>query len=163
MVNSLSLCLSVFYVQKFQADVFKFQAKLCLKKAVLISVYEEKPTKIKDHRHKHHHHHHHHYVYHSIQQDKGGDQPTGKGYNRRAELLLYSQRLRQSVRPAESSHLLDTKPVSSNIQQPAVKVSNDNSILYIYIIRRKFQSTIEISLYSCSSFSLVLINLVFRW
>ncbi|OAY60134.1 hypothetical protein MANES_01G088600v8 [Manihot esculenta] len=94
-------------------------AKLCLKKAVLISVYEEKPTKTKDHRHKHHHHHH--YVYHSIQQDKGGDQPTGKGYNRRAELLLYSQRLRLSVRPAESSHLLDPKPVSSNIQQPAVK------------------------------------------
>ncbi|KAJ9173311.1 hypothetical protein P3X46_016462 [Hevea brasiliensis] len=100
-------------------------AKLCLKKAVLVSVYEEKPTKrrVSSTNHRHHHYHpHHRYVHHSIQQERDDDSPTGKGYNRRAELLLYSQRLRHSVRPAESSHLLDPKSTSStsNILQSAV-------------------------------------------
>ncbi|XP_012070143.2 lysine-specific demethylase 7B-like [Jatropha curcas] len=96
-------------------------AKLWQKKAVLVSVYEEKPTKRKlpsnNHHHHHHHHRHYYYVHHSIKQDNKHGETAVKGYNRRAELLLYSQHLRQSVRSAESPQL-NSKPISSNIQQP---------------------------------------------
>ncbi|KAJ0047916.1 hypothetical protein Pint_15758 [Pistacia integerrima] len=97
-------------------------AKFCREKAVLITVYVEKPRRrrVLSNQHHHHHHHHHHYLL----------RGSGKGYNRRAELLRYSQSLRESVRPAASSSssssttLLLPKPTSPKNQQPTTKVSN---------------------------------------
>ncbi|KAJ6714920.1 hypothetical protein OIU85_026427 [Salix viminalis] len=96
------------------------QAKLCRGEAVIVSVYAERPGKRRvsssssnSHRHRRHHHHHH--VHHVIKQEvnlnKNGD--SGKGYSRRAELLHYSQRLRESALSATSAPLVP-KPVSSN-------------------------------------------------
>ncbi|CAK7356264.1 unnamed protein product [Dovyalis caffra] len=105
-------------------------AKLRKEKAVLVHVYVERPRKRRSSSssssNSHHHHHHHHYVHHIIKQEltphKNGD--SGKGYSRRAELLHYSQRLRESARSATSSPLVP-KPVSSNDNhhhQPAANV-----------------------------------------
>ncbi|EEF37972.1 uncharacterized protein LOC8283230 isoform X1 [Ricinus communis] len=113
----------------------KEMAKLCKKKVVVISVYVEKPTKrkvtSKSHRHHHHHHHCHYYNHQNIKQEvtanKYGDSiNAGKGFSRRAQLLLYSQRLRESAdhRPVESSHLDPIpKPISSNVMQPTENIA----------------------------------------
>ncbi|XP_050228596.1 uncharacterized protein LOC126677838 isoform X2 [Mercurialis annua] len=99
-------------------------AKLC-NKAVVVSVYEEKPTKRKlvdSSKNQHHHHHHHHHHYFVVQ---GGHRGGGDRTNRRAQLLLYSQSLRESVHnhPPQSSHLHPIpKPLSSDILQPTQNV-----------------------------------------
>ncbi|XVF13486.1 hypothetical protein REPUB_Repub08aG0211800 [Reevesia pubescens] len=74
-------------------------------KAVLVTVYVEKQRRRAPSNH-------HYQLHHTIKQ------AAGKGYNRRAELLHYSQRLRDSARSAASTHL-QSKPVSSNDQQPS--------------------------------------------
>ncbi|KAJ0104681.1 hypothetical protein Patl1_18358 [Pistacia atlantica] len=105
--------------------ISKFQAKFCREKAVLITVYVEKPRRRRVLSNQHHHHHHHHYLHHINNREviRG----SGKGYNRKAELLRYSQSLRESVRPAASSSssssttLLLPKPTSPKNQQPTTK------------------------------------------
>ncbi|XP_004300326.1 PREDICTED: protein hunchback-like isoform X2 [Fragaria vesca subsp. vesca] len=80
-------------------------------KPVLLSVYVERPKRrpasLTHRHHHHHHHHHHHYVHHTIKREaiSHRDGAAGKGYttSRRAELLQYSQRLRQSARRAPES------------------------------------------------------------
>ncbi|KAK9927715.1 hypothetical protein M0R45_024885 [Rubus argutus] len=74
-------------------------------KPVFVSVYVERPASTT--RHHHHHHHHHRHFHHTIKQEviHRGDGAGGKGYttSRIAELLQYSQRLRQSARTAPPS------------------------------------------------------------
>ncbi|XWS38656.1 hypothetical protein CRYUN_Cryun19dG0149600 [Craigia yunnanensis] len=84
-------------------------ATCCKEKAVLVTVYREKPRKRTSSNHQHRH-----YLHHTIKQ-------AGKGYNRRAELLHYSQRLRESAGSAASTPL-QSKPVSSIDQQPSNKI-----------------------------------------
>ncbi|KAJ6308579.1 hypothetical protein OIU76_018210 [Salix suchowensis] len=92
------------------------QAKLCRGEAVIVSVYAERPGKSRvspssSNSHHHHHHHVHHFIKQEVNLNKNGD--SGKGYSRRAELLHYSQRLRESALSATSAPLVP-KPVSSN-------------------------------------------------
>ncbi|KAL6279885.1 hypothetical protein ACE6H2_016766 [Prunus campanulata] len=76
-----------------------------------------------NHRHHHHHHHHnnHHHIHPTIKREvvhyrRGAD---GRGYiSRRAELLQYSQHLRQSARSAPAaSTALNPRPYNTNSQQ----------------------------------------------
>lgn len=114
----------MFMYKEKTADSFAFdQAKLCKEKVVLVSVYVERPRKRRVSSNNRHHHHHQ-YVHHSIKQEvtlnKHGD-VAGKGYNRRAELLLYSQRLRQSG-PSPESSPSEPNPISSDKQQSTTNV-----------------------------------------
>ncbi|KAL8088927.1 hypothetical protein AgCh_038626 [Apium graveolens] len=90
-------------------------------KSVLVAVFVERPRKRRllpsnggPEKHYHHHHHHHHHLHLHQAHNKGGSS------NRRAELLDYSRRLRDSA-PNTPKHHHQTKPaasVSSIIQQP---------------------------------------------
>ncbi|KAL5748378.1 hypothetical protein ACOSP7_025415 [Xanthoceras sorbifolium] len=102
-------------------------AKYYKGKPVFISVYVEKTRRrrvsSKNQHHHHHHHHHHHLLHRSINQEVIHDQykngGSGKGCNRRAELLRYSQSLRDSAGSAASTTLLLPKPIPPpNNQQP---------------------------------------------
>ncbi|KAJ4712628.1 cyclin-T1-like [Melia azedarach] len=97
-------------------------AKFCREKGVLITMYEEKPRRrrVPPNQHQHHHHylHHHHHHYHYLHNASAS---AGKEYNRRAELLRYSERLRETARSAPSTPLLQPKPAPPNNQQPATK------------------------------------------
>ncbi|KAH9776952.1 hypothetical protein KPL71_006864 [Citrus sinensis] len=108
-------------------------AKFCGEKGVLISVYEEKPRRRRiaasrqqqQQQHHHHHHHHHQHRYHCLYNDLDSA-GTGKGYNRRAELLQYSRTLRESPQPSPAAStplLLKPKPTptSSKFQPPSPK------------------------------------------
>ncbi|CBI40926.3 unnamed protein product, partial [Vitis vinifera] len=101
------------------------KATSCKDKAVLVTLYVEKPRKRINH---HHHHHHHHLLYHTIkgegfQQNYGAD---GRGYSRRALLLHYSQSLRESAQSAASASL-NPKAISSKDQQPINKIAAGQS------------------------------------
>ncbi|ONI06360.1 hypothetical protein PRUPE_5G055600 [Prunus persica] len=102
----------------------------CKEKGVLVSVYVEKPKRrtFSNHRHHHHHHHHnnHHHIHHTIKREvvhyrRGAD---GRGYiSRRAELLQYSQHLRQSARSAPAaSTALNPRPNHTNSQQSHAQI-----------------------------------------
>ncbi|KAK9059176.1 hypothetical protein SSX86_021795 [Deinandra increscens subsp. villosa] len=78
----------------------------CKEKVVLVAVYEEKPRKkrltkakgkVSDNI-KHHHHHHHHHIH--VHESKNNNKNKG---NRRAELLSYSQHLRESSKTKAST------------------------------------------------------------
>ncbi|GLT91141.1 hypothetical protein SLE2022_090440 [Rubroshorea leprosula] len=90
-------------------------ATYCCEKAVLVTVYVEKPR-----RRILHHHLHHTIRKEVIQQERG---VTGEGCNRRAELLHYCQRLRLSAPqlPPPASTSSQSKPDSSTHQQPSNK------------------------------------------
>ncbi|KAI3689777.1 hypothetical protein L2E82_47744 [Cichorium intybus] len=98
----------------------------CKEKAVLVAVYEEKPrngrlktSKNKDIKHEHHHHHHHHHHLH-VHRSKNGD-----GKNRRAELLSYSQHLRESSKSRSSTSPHHHKPLvasTTNSEQTVAPV-----------------------------------------
>ncbi|KAF8032729.1 hypothetical protein BT93_D1596 [Corymbia citriodora subsp. variegata] len=110
-------------------------ASCCKEKAVLISVYVEKPQRRKlsspnpsrcphhhrcCHHHRHHHHRHHHlHPHHPNEERQIQSEGTifGEGYNRRAELLHYSRYLRESSKPATESTSLLPAPVSTNNHQ----------------------------------------------
>lgn len=90
----------------------KFQVPRWKDKPVFVSIYVERPKRrpastTRHHHHHHHNHDHHHHVHHTIKQEviHHGDGAGGKGYttSRRAELLQYSQRLRQSARTTPPS------------------------------------------------------------
>ncbi|XVE57551.1 hypothetical protein DITRI_Ditri04bG0099500 [Diplodiscus trichospermus] len=88
-------------------------ATCCKDKEVVITVYVEKPRTRASLNH-------HHYLHQTIKK-LHIQHMHGKGYNRRAELLHYSRRLRESARSASSAPL-QSKPVSSNDQQPSNKI-----------------------------------------
>ncbi|XP_054775936.1 uncharacterized protein LOC129284469 [Prosopis cineraria] len=95
------------------------QQVICRKgKAVLVRVYVEKPRKMvvpSNHLYHHHHYHHYHVVHHN-------GSPR-QGYDRKAELLRYSQFLRNSARKAPSTTLLPFKQISNNVnEQPSTRV-----------------------------------------
>ncbi|KAF9689747.1 hypothetical protein SADUNF_Sadunf01G0124400 [Salix dunnii] len=74
--------------------------------AVIVSVYEERPGKRRvlsslPPPNSHHHHYVHHVIKQEVTLNKNGD--SGKGYSRRAELLHYSQRLRDKPRFSRST------------------------------------------------------------
>ncbi|XP_050377944.1 uncharacterized protein LOC126795157 [Argentina anserina] len=73
-------------------------------KPVLVSVYVEMPKRRPPPLT---HHHHHYHVHHTVEREAVSPRGSadGKGYttSRRAELLQYSQRLRQSARTAPAS------------------------------------------------------------
>lgn len=83
---------------------------------MVVSVYVERPRRKvsssnPDRRHGgyHHHHHHHHEV--------------GAGYNRRADLLLYSQQLREVARSKSAGPAADqNSQLATNHPQLAAKV-----------------------------------------
>ncbi|KAI4327193.1 hypothetical protein L6164_019683 [Bauhinia variegata] len=87
----------------------------CKDKVVLVRVYVEKPRKKRES--SNHHHHHHHYHFHQTFRREVVQGTAGKGYDRKAELLRYSQRLRQSARSAPSIPLLSNKQIPNNNRQ----------------------------------------------
>ncbi|KAI5327951.1 hypothetical protein L3X38_027347 [Prunus dulcis] len=100
----------------------------CEEKGVLVSVYVEKPKRrtFSSHHHHHHHHNNHHHIHHTIKREvvhyrRGAD---GRGYiSRRAELLQYSQHLRQSARSAPAaSTALNPRPNHTNSQQSHAQI-----------------------------------------
>ncbi|KAI9088917.1 hypothetical protein K1719_029196 [Acacia pycnantha] len=94
------------------------QQVICRKgKAVLVRVYVEKPRKTTvPSNHVHHHHHHHHHVFHH-------NGSLRQGYDRKSELLRYSQFLRNSVRKEPSTTLLPSKQISDNVNgKPSTRV-----------------------------------------
>ncbi|KAK9274432.1 hypothetical protein L1049_021679 [Liquidambar formosana] len=98
-------------------------ATFCREKVVLVTVYVERPRRRLSSNHHHHHHHHHHLylpVKQEVKQHKHG--VAGRGSDRRADLLRYSQHLRESARPAASSTPLLPKPISSNKEQTTKKI-----------------------------------------
>ncbi|XVF51862.1 hypothetical protein PTKIN_Ptkin04bG0218000 [Pterospermum kingtungense] len=90
-------------------------------KGVFVTVYVETPRRRASSNRQSHHNHHHYIKTEPIQHKHGGG---GKGYNRRAQLLQYSQCLRGSarVRSGSSTPPLQSKPDSSNDQQPSNKI-----------------------------------------
>ncbi|XP_057510459.1 uncharacterized protein LOC130792884 [Actinidia eriantha] len=86
-------------------------ATCCKDKAVIVAVYVETPRKRRFSSNNHHHHLH-------LHQPKHG----GGVYNRRAQLLDYSRRLRESARSGPSNPL-NPKPVSSSNQQPMKQIT----------------------------------------
>ncbi|XP_028762632.1 uncharacterized protein LOC114721023 [Neltuma alba] len=100
------------------------QQVICRKgKAVLVRVYVEKPRKttaplnhhLLHHHHYYHLHHHYHVAHHNGH--------VRQGYDRRAELLRYSQFLRNSVRKEQSTTLLPSKQISDNVnEKPSTQV-----------------------------------------
>lgn len=110
----------------------KFQVPCWKDKPVLLSVYVERPKRRPASltHHHHHHHHHHHYVHHTIKREaiSHRDGAAGKGYttSRRAELLQYSQRLRQSAGRAPESSSSSTpyvpNPNHTSNPQPQAEV-----------------------------------------
>ncbi|KAK4557706.1 hypothetical protein RGQ29_007462 [Quercus rubra] len=95
-------------------------------KAVLVTVYVERPRKKASTNH-HHHHHHHHYLHHTtkreVTQVNHGASGPGKGYDRRAQLLQYSKRLRESSRSATITPLpLEPTSSSNHNQQPSTQL-----------------------------------------
>ncbi|MFS7924306.1 hypothetical protein Hanom_Chr03g00271051 [Helianthus anomalus] len=112
-----------------QVDHWSYQFFLCSsiliasppnEKAVLVAVYKENPSKRRlttrnsDNIKHHHHHHHHHLHIHQSKDNKG---------NRRAELLSYSQRLRESSKVKASTPPHHAKPLvasTSNDQETDV-------------------------------------------
>ncbi|XP_022027076.1 protein FAM76B [Helianthus annuus] len=97
----------------------------CKEKAVLVAVYKENPSKRRlttrnsDNIKHHHHHHHHHLHIHQSKDNKG---------NRRAELLSYSQRLRESSKVKASTPPHHAKPLvasTSNDQETAVTQAHE--------------------------------------
>ncbi|KAK2970369.1 hypothetical protein RJ640_012949, partial [Escallonia rubra] len=102
------------------------QATCCREKSVLVAVYVERPRKkgLSSSKNNQQHHHHHHHHLHLHQAKLGAN--SGKGYNRRAELLNYSRRLRESARsaPASPQH---PKPISSSNQQPITQMTTIRS------------------------------------
>lgn len=93
-------------------------------KSVLVAVFVERPRKRRllpsNGGGGNHYHHHHHLHLHQSHKQRGSS-------NRRAELLDYSRRLRDSA-PNTPKHHHQTKPasVSSIIQQPINQVHNPN-------------------------------------
>ncbi|XP_021284039.1 uncharacterized protein LOC110416346 [Herrania umbratica] len=94
-------------------------ATRCKDMAVLVTVYVEKPRRRVSSNNQHHRQRH--YLHHTIKQEQIKHGGTGKVYNRRAELLHYSQRLRESARSAASTPS-QSKPVSTNDQQASNKI-----------------------------------------
>ncbi|KAK8510827.1 hypothetical protein V6N13_097607 [Hibiscus sabdariffa] len=94
------------------------QATCRERKTVLVTVYVEKP------RRKHQHYLHHTIIKQELIQQKLGG--AGKGYNRRAQLLHYSQRLRESARSSTFKALQSKsdsdqqKPSNKDICNPRV-------------------------------------------
>ncbi|XP_062146058.1 uncharacterized protein LOC133854046 [Alnus glutinosa] len=110
-----------------EARVQRTEATCCKEKAVLVTVYVERPRikrKVSQNHH-HHHHHHHHHLRQTIKRELilHNQGPSGKGYDRRAQLLQYSQHLRESARsetrPPQPSPL---KPTSSSNQKPTSEI-----------------------------------------
>ena len=110
---------------------------------MLVTVYVERPRKKASTNH-HHHHHHHHYLHHTtkreVTQVNHGASGPGKGYDRRAQLLQYSKRLRESSRSATITPLpLEPTSSSNHNQQPSTQVQP--CILYLlYILSLAFLS-----------------------
>ncbi|KAK8650253.1 hypothetical protein V6N13_139899 [Hibiscus sabdariffa] len=93
------------------------QATCRERKTVLVTVYVEKPRRRASSKHQH-------YLHHTIikqeliQQKLGG---AGKGYNRRAQLLHYSRRLRESARSSTFKALQSKSDFSTDQQKPSNK------------------------------------------
>ncbi|XP_077234316.1 uncharacterized protein LOC143876499 [Tasmannia lanceolata] len=90
------------------------RAVCCGEKAVLVTVYVEKPRRqrhVSPNRHRHHHHHHHH-RYHRLKQ-KETHSRGGGAYDRRADLLLYSQHLRETARSESVANTPVHPPLSA--------------------------------------------------
>ncbi|XP_039028730.1 uncharacterized protein LOC120162692 [Hibiscus syriacus] len=91
------------------------QATRCERKTVFVTVCVEKPRRRAPYR----------YVHHTIMKQQLIQQKLGgadKGYDRRAQLLLYSRRLRESAR-SSTFKALQSKPVSStDHQKPSNKI-----------------------------------------
>ncbi|OMP07601.1 hypothetical protein COLO4_07200 [Corchorus olitorius] len=100
-------------------------------KAVVVTVYVERQRRklSANHRNRHQHYFHHTIKQESVQHKHGGG-AAGKGYNRRAELLHYSRRLRESARLEKLPKPLESEPVSSTDQPPSNNVSY-SALLYI--------------------------------
>ncbi|EXC26784.1 hypothetical protein L484_023401 [Morus notabilis] len=93
-------------------------------KVVIVTRHVERPRRIVA---THHHHHHHNHVHYTVKREvihyrRGAD---GKRFiNRRAELLQYSQHLRESARPPALAPSLPLPNSSNNNQPPETKVVN---------------------------------------
>ncbi|GMY29899.1 Protein lingerer like [Fagus crenata] len=94
-------------------------ATCCKEKAVLVTVYVERPKKRKVSTN-----HHHHYLHRTTKQEVTQFSPcaSGKGYDRRAQLLQYSQHLRESSRSATITPL-PLKSSSSINKQPTTQIT----------------------------------------
>ncbi|KAF5734247.1 hypothetical protein HS088_TW16G00694 [Tripterygium wilfordii] len=99
-------------------------ANSCRGKAVLLTVYVEKPRRRSSSRNKHHHHHHHHHYHHLHHNNRHVAAGGNTGYNRRAQLLQYSQNLRDHS--ASTNH-----PPKTN-QVPNTPPLNDKRYLCLY-------------------------------
>ncbi|OMO96286.1 hypothetical protein CCACVL1_05011 [Corchorus capsularis] len=95
-------------------------------KAVVVTVYVERQRRkvSSNHRNRHQHYLHHTIKQELVQHNHGGG--AGKGYNRRAELLHYSRRLRESARLEALPKPLESKPVSSTEQPPSNNIVMNN-------------------------------------
>ncbi|KAL4340826.1 hypothetical protein GQ457_08G025940 [Hibiscus cannabinus] len=89
------------------------QATCRERKTVLVTIYVEKP------RRKHQHYLHHTIIKQELIQQKLGG--AGKGYNRRAQLLHYSRRLRESARSSTFKALQSKSDSSTDQQKPSNK------------------------------------------
>ncbi|KAM3686872.1 hypothetical protein ACJW30_10G034700 [Castanea mollissima] len=88
-------------------------ATRCKEKAVLVTVYVERPRKKKVSTNHHQHHHHNHYLH----QKRGNpSQPW------RAQLLQYSKHLRESSQSVTTTPL-PLRPTSSSNQQPSTQIA----------------------------------------
>ncbi|KAL4602314.1 hypothetical protein ACB092_10G044200 [Castanea dentata] len=102
-------------------------ATRCKEKAVLVTVYVERPRKRKVSTNHRQHHHHNHYLHHTTkrgvtQVNHGAHGPGNKGYDRRAQLLQYSKHLRESSQSATTTPL-PLRPTSSSNQQPSTQIA----------------------------------------
>ncbi|OVA19813.1 hypothetical protein BVC80_1687g39 [Macleaya cordata] len=109
----------------------------CTEKAVLVTVYVERPTIRRRNSpiRKNHHHcrqyqlHHHHTIKRTVIvrrkiNNGGAGRGGGGGYDRRAELLHYSHRLRESARSATSTPVHPTPVYASHTQQSLTKIES---------------------------------------
>ncbi|XP_039166931.1 SKI/DACH domain-containing protein 1-like [Eucalyptus grandis] len=141
-------------------------ASCCKEKAVLISVYVEKPQRRKislpdpshrPHHHRHHYRHHHLHLHHpnGERQIQSHSTFSGKGYNRRAELLHYSQHLRESAQPAAESTSLLPAPISTNnhrISDKTVTVQRKRKVEMAPFCLGNYKTSIKRFLQSLKSF-----------
>ncbi|GMN30915.1 hypothetical protein TIFTF001_003038 [Ficus carica] len=91
-------------------------------KEVIVTRHVERPSRVVANHHHHHHHHHPHHVHHTVKGEVIHYRHGAEGkrfINRRAELLQYSQDLRQSARPPAPPLPL---PNPSNNRTPETKV-----------------------------------------
>ena len=101
----------------------KLQVTCCKDKAVQVSVYVETSRKKRPSANEHHRHcRHHDNIHHTYRREavNGGAAARNKGYDRRAELLKYSQSLRESGQTAPSTPLL-AEQISNNNSQPTTQ------------------------------------------